>query len=100
MARAPTRSIRAKLAKTVRKRRGVRDKTTKKKKIPPPTKTFSRTKKTERLNLLIRADLKGWVHKYADRMDKSVSSIVTEHFIELRERERREKVHGVEVEQI
>ena len=80
-----------------RKRRGVRDKTTKRK---APTKAFSRTKKTERLNLLIRADLKEWVHKHADRMDKSVSSIVTEHFIELRERERREKIHGAEVEQI
>jgi hypothetical protein len=78
--------------KTAHKGRGVRDKT--KKKMP------ARIKKTERLNLLIRADLKGWVHKYADRMDKSVSSIVTEHFIELRERERREKIHGVEVEQI
>ena len=59
-----------------------------------------RVKKTERLNLLIRADLKRWVHHFADRMDKSVSAIVTEHFIELRERERRERVHGVEVEQI
>ena len=63
-------------------------------------KAPSRVKKTERLNLLIRADLKDWVHKYSDRMDKSVSAIVTEHFIELRERERREKIHGVEVEQI
>ena len=59
-----------------------------------------RTKKTERLNLLIREDLKTWVHKYADRMAKSVSAIVTEHFIELRERERRERTHGVEIDQI
>lgn len=59
-----------------------------------------RRKKTARLNLLIREDLKKWIHKYADRMDKSVSAIVTEHFIKLRSRERREKVYGVEVEQI
>jgi len=77
-----------------KKRRCVRDKT--KKKATRPI----RVKKTERLNLLIRADLKKWVHGYSDKMDKSVSAIVTEHFIELRERERREKVHGVEVEQI
>jgi len=73
-----------------KKRRSVRDR----------TKRPVRAKKTERLNLLIRADLKKWVHRYSDKMDKSVSAIVTEHFIELRERERREKVHGVEVEQI
>jgi hypothetical protein len=77
-----------------KKRRGVRDKTRRKKAKPV------RAKKTERLNLLIRADLKEWVHRFADKMDKSVSAIVTEHFIELRERERRERVHGVEVEQI
>lgn len=74
-----------------KKRRSVRDRT----KMRP-----TRVKKTERLNLLIRADLKKWVHRYSDKMDKSVSAIVTEHFIELRERERRERVHGVEVEQI
>lgn len=81
-----------------RKRRGVRDNTKKVKKASK--KMPARTKKTERLNLLIREDLKIWVHKYADRMAKSVSAIVTEHFIDLRERERRERVHGVEIEQI
>jgi hypothetical protein len=74
-----------------KKRRGVRDRTQKK---------STRTRKTERLNLLIRADLKKWVHCFADKMDKSVSAIVTEYFIELRDRERREMLHGVEVEQI
>ena len=74
-------------------RRGVRDKTRK-------TKKVLRAKKTERLNLLIRADLKKWVHKYADRMDTSISALVTEYFISLRDRDRREKIHGVEVEQI
>jgi hypothetical protein len=69
----------------------------KKKKARRPT---PRAKKTERLNLLIRGDLKKWVHKYADRMDKSVSAIVTEHFIWLRDRDRREKKYGVEIDQI
>ena len=74
-----------------KKRRGVRDNTRKK---------VVRAKKTERLNLLIRADLKKWVHKYADQMDKSISAIVTEHFISLQARDQRERIHGVEVEQI
>lgn len=77
-----------------KKRRGVRDKTRRKKAKPV------RIKKTERLNLLIRADLKKWVHRYADKMDKTISAIVTEHFIELRGREQRERFHGVEIEQI
>lgn len=76
----------------IKKRRKVQDRTRK--------KTPERKKKTARLNLLIREDLKKWIHKYAERMDKSVSSIVTEHFIELRARDRRERIHGVEVEQI
>jgi len=72
-----------------------------------PTRSASRKKKktngalkTARLNLLIRPDLKDWVHKYAEKYDKSVSSIVTEHFVSLRERERREKKVGADVEQI
>lgn len=89
------------MAGRVLSRRGVRDSTKKATKRPAKKKKMpSRVKKTERLNLLIRADLKGWVHKYADRMAKSVSAIVIEHFVELRERERREKVHGVEIKQI
>jgi hypothetical protein len=56
--------------------------------------------KTARLNLLIRPDLKDWIHKYADKYDKSVSAIVTEHFVFLRERERRERKMGADIEQI
>lgn len=56
--------------------------------------------KTARLNLLIRPDLKEWIHKYAEKYDKSVSAIVTEHFVYLRERERRERRMGADVEQI
>jgi len=44
--------------------------------------------KTARLNLLIRPDLKDWAHKYADRMDKSLSSIINDYLLSLRERER------------
>jgi hypothetical protein len=81
------------MAKKKKKRRGVRDNTRRTTKRP-------RAKKTERLNLLIRKELKDWAHNYATKMDKSVSALVTEHFIELRDRERRERIHGVEVEQI
>jgi len=51
--------------------------------------------KTARLNLLIRPDLKTWVHEYARKKNQSVSSLITEHFVILRERER-----GSDVEQI
>ena len=51
--------------------------------------------RTARLNLMIRPDLKKWAHAYARRRDKSLSSLINEHLIELREKER-----GAEVPQI
>lgn len=51
--------------------------------------------RTARLNLMIRPDLKKWAHEYARRRDKSLSSLINEHLIDLREKER-----GAEVPQI
>ena len=59
---------------------------TRRKKIPNrKQKTLA---KTARLNLLIRPDLKKWAHEYAARRDKSLSSIVNEFLLSLREKER------------
>ena len=60
----------------------------KKKKVAPKPKS-------ERLNLLVRADLKKWAHKYADKRGTSVSAMVTEFLYNLREEDR-----GARVEQI
>ena len=51
--------------------------------------------KSARLNLLINPDLKEWAHGYARKREKSLSALVTEHLIELREKEQR-----LDVEQI
>jgi hypothetical protein len=51
--------------------------------------------KTARLNLLIRPDLKEWAHDYARRREKSLSALVTEYLLDLRDRDL-----GVDVEQI
>jgi len=51
--------------------------------------------KGERLHLLIRGDLKEFIIDYAERRDTSVSQIVTQHFMDLREKEQ-----GLNVEQI
>jgi hypothetical protein len=40
-----------------------------------------------RLNLIIDPKLKRWVKEYAARKHKNVTAIVTDHFVELRERE-------------
>lgn len=58
-------------------------------------KKSSNGTKTARLNLLIRPTLKKWIHEYARRKNQSVSAIITEYFVILRERER-----GSDVEQI
>jgi len=57
---------------------------------PTPAST-----KTARLNLLIRPDLKEWAHGYAVRKDKSLSSLVNEYFLMLRERERGDCVEQI-----
>jgi hypothetical protein len=59
------------------------------------TKKRRRKTKTARLNLLIRADLKEWAHKYAEARDTSISAIITNHFIDLRNSE-----VGIDVDQI
>jgi hypothetical protein len=51
--------------------------------------------KTARLNLLIRPDLKKWAHEYAGRMDKSLSSIINDYLLSLRERERGDCVEQI-----
>jgi hypothetical protein len=52
-------------------------------------------KKSSRLNLLIHPELREWVHQYAGRKHTSVSAIITEHLVLLREQE-----HVLNVEQI
>lgn len=51
--------------------------------------------KTARLNLLIRPDLKDWAHQYAARQDKSLSSIINDYLLSLRERERGDCVEQI-----
>lgn len=51
--------------------------------------------KSSRLNLLIQPELKQWAHAYAKKRGKTVSGIIMEHFVELREQER-----GADVQQI
>lgn len=61
----------------------------------PKSKNKVNGNKSSRLNLLIRPDLKRWAHEYARRRGKTVSGIITEHFVTLREQEL-----GIDVEQI
>lgn len=48
-----------------------------------------------RLNIILDKDLKDWAHEYARRQHTTVTSLITDHFVELRERE-----GGIGVEQI
>jgi hypothetical protein len=51
--------------------------------------------RTARLNLMIEPKLKKSIHEYAKRHHKSLSTIITDHFVGLLEREK-----GPNVEQI
>ena len=51
--------------------------------------------RTARLNLMIEPKLKREIHAYAKRHHKSLSTIITDHFIDLLDREK-----GPDVEQI
>jgi len=51
--------------------------------------------RTARLNLMIEPRLKRDMHAYAKRHHKSLSTIITDHFVDLLEREK-----GPDVEQI
>lgn len=51
--------------------------------------------RTARLNLMIEPRLKKSIHEYAKRHHKSLSTIITDHFVVLLEREK-----GPDVEQI
>ena len=44
--------------------------------------------KSARLNLMIDPDLKAWAHQYTRQRSTSISALITEHFSNLRERER------------
>ena len=52
-------------------------------------------RRTARLNLMIEPKLKKNIHSYAKKHHRSLSTIITDHFVELLERER-----GPDVEQI
>jgi hypothetical protein len=51
--------------------------------------------KSSRLNLLIQPELKKWAHGYAKKKGKSVSGLIMDHFIDLREREFVEDVQQI-----
>jgi hypothetical protein len=51
--------------------------------------------KSSRLNLLIHPELKKWAHSYAHKKGKTISGLIVEHFVELREKEQ-----GADVQQI
>ena len=51
--------------------------------------------RTARLNLMIEPKLKRGIHSYAKRHHKSVSTIITEHFVYLLEREKAPNVEQI-----
>lgn len=51
--------------------------------------------KSARLNLLISPDLKEWAHGFAIKKEKSISALITDYLVYLREIE-----DGPDVEQI
>lgn len=52
-------------------------------------------KKSARLNLLIHPELREWARSYAKKKHTSISGIITDHFVRLKEEE-----HNLNVEQI
>lgn len=48
-----------------------------------------------RLNIILDDALKLWVHNYARKNHTTVTNVIIEHFVSLRDRER-----GIDVEQI
>jgi hypothetical protein len=51
--------------------------------------------RTARLNLMIEPKLKKDVHGYAKRHHKSISTIITEHFVTLLEREKAPNIEQI-----
>lgn len=51
--------------------------------------------KNNRLNLRIDLELRGWAHEYAQRHQTTITALITEYFVHLRETE-----HVVNVRQI
>jgi hypothetical protein len=51
--------------------------------------------RTARLNLMIEPKLKRDIHGFAKRHHKSVSTIITEHFVTLLERERAPNIEQI-----
>jgi hypothetical protein len=54
-----------------------------------------REKKTARLNMMIEPKLRKAIHAYANKRSKSISALITDHFITLLEKEDK-----IDVEQI
>jgi hypothetical protein len=46
-------------------------------------KKSKREKKTARLNLMIEPGLRRAIHRYAIKRSKSVSALITDHFVDL-----------------
>ena len=68
---------------------------TKRRAAPKRQPTKRNDSKTARLNLLIRPDLKEWAHEYAARRHKSVSSLINDYLLTLREKERGDCVEQI-----
>lgn len=58
-------------------------------------KTRSPSKKSSRLNLLLRKDLKDWAHGYAESRGKSLSCLVTDYLYDLREQKKDSDVEQI-----
>lgn len=63
--------------------------------MPRKTQTSRKALRTARLNLMIEPELKKEIHSYAQRHHKSVSTIITDHFVALLERERLPNVEQI-----
>lgn len=54
-----------------------------------------RSLRSARLNLMIEPKLKKSMHRYAKRHHKSISTLITEHFVTLLEREQTPNVEQI-----
>ena len=64
---------------------------TKKTKVPK----YVTTRKLGRLNLVIDPDLKEWAHQYAREHHTSVTALIIDHLVHLKEREKSDDVEQI-----
>lgn len=63
--------------------------------MPRKAQSSRKALRTARLNLMIEPKLKKEIHSYARRHHKSISTIITDHFVELLERERQPNIEQI-----